>query len=305
MGASSPGNSACQWRSKSCGSHMPGAPSGLRGPAPPRAAGWCRARLSPRWRSGLPFTSAPEENKKKIIKFFPFRPRAFFLLLLLLLGFASLTSAATGGGGGGGGGRPGPAPGGTRGARDLQSPRLALRPAGSGVWRAAAGAEPRGRALGCAGGREAARGPGGAGLRCCPLRRRRRYSKLAALGPARTFLACRAAPLPPPPAQFAPAPCSRARGHAAGEVGAAGRERAGSPWAAANLRSPGPPQPRLSRVRAAPGAEKEKVGGKAMWRGGEGRCCSADRRSCPQLGFIERLELTCPESRSCLIQSWG
>ena len=121
MGASSPGNSACQWRSKSCGSHMPGAPSGLRGPAPPRAAGWCRARLSPRWRSGLPFTSAPEENKKKIIKFFPFRPRAFFLLLLLLLGFASLTSAATGGGGGGGGGRPRARPG-----RDARSPRSAV-----------------------------------------------------------------------------------------------------------------------------------------------------------------------------------
>lgn len=231
---------------------MPGAPPGRRGPAPRRSAGRGRARLSRCWRSRLPFTSAPDENKGKN-KVFPLPPSCpffFFFSSSSSSGFRPLDVSghrrrrrAPGG--------PGPAPGSRRAASGLQPPREAGRRAGSGVWRTAAGAELRGRLGAAPAAGWLLEGPGGGtgpGLRCCPPPRRWRPSALAAAGRARTFLARRAARA---------GSLHRARGPGR-------RERAGVPWAAANLPPAGPRQSCLSRGQGGAWDREGRGGGKAM-----------------------------------------
>ena len=113
------------------------------------------------------------------------------------------------------------------------------------------------------------------------------------MGATRIFPASPVAQLPPPPAQTAQALRSRARGREAREARAAWRERAGAPWAAANLQPPGPPQscPSGSRRRLGPRRKRCGKGDVAVRRGQVSREPSANRRGCPCLGFIERVEL--------------
>nr|XP_044601095.1 translation initiation factor IF-2-like [Equus asinus] len=194
---------------------MPGAPSGLRGPArPAQRAGVAPASLrearAAEAGAGGPGPALVCSPRRR-----PGRPAAS------------------------GVGRPGGGEGGGSGAR---AP-------GQARWRAS----ERRRRLG--------EGRSGAGPRRCPPQRRRRRSELDAGGPAlapsrpgglrptrRRALWARA-PIPAP--ERGPA---RPR-----EAGAPARERAGAPWAPANLPPPGFPQPRLPGLGAAPRTKKEKA----------------------------------------------
>ncbi|XP_074176520.1 uncharacterized protein LOC141568971 [Rhinolophus sinicus] len=175
---------------------MPGAPAGLRGPAPPRAAGWSRAWRSP----GSPRCFSPSA----LVRFFFFFPSCSGFRLPDVSRYPRRRQASGG---------PWSAPGRTRRASRVCSPHYpAGCPAGSGVCRAAAGAEPRWRrARPCGRAWELRWRRGGweraAAGRACEqsTQRRRPPLGLAAVGPARTFLASRAAQLPPRRGRPAPA----------------------------------------------------------------------------------------------------
>ena len=176
--------------------------------------------------------------------------------------------------------------------QDARSPRSAVGaqcPAAPGLRRLESrGGGGASRApLGGAGSWEAARAPGGAGLQSSPPRRRPPWARLA-------------------PSQPVPLRSSRRRRRrphrlSAPERGAARpgrRERRGG-----SARGRPGPQPTFSRPAlrslACPGQggawdREGKGAGKVVWPCGEGRCPrepSANRRGCPCLGFIERVEL--------------
>ncbi|XP_035890410.1 dapper homolog 3-like [Phyllostomus discolor] len=247
---------------------MPGAPSGLRGPAPPRSRLGSRPALSgsPRWRGRLLFTSAPEENKRKN-KVFPLPPSCLFFFPRPPSGFrlpdvsvCPQRRRAPGG--------PGPARGRTHAACGLQPlpPGRPPRGLGRGDSRAGGGASvARGQALQerlgaapAAGEGEKGRGPRQGGPFALSTQRRRRPLELAALGRAlhlRGQPGCAAS-------AAARAPCTRARDRA-GRGG-------GSPSEGARRGSWAPSLPSAARLSAAqkvqgPGGaldQEEKVEGR-------------------------------------------
>lgn len=235
---------------------MAAAPSGLPDPAPPRAGGWGRAGLFPEARAGaVAYPSLRPQNRRKNKSFSPsalvpfFSPSSGFRLPDVS-GHPRWRRASGG---------PGPAPGRSAELAVCSSRRPARRPAGSGLResRGGVGAEPRWRPA------RPLPAPLGAAPATLGADRGRPGSHLARRlgGAAPAAARC--------PRRL---PASERGAARPGEAGAPVRERAGAPRA--------PSQPPAARLSAASSAQSQRGalgregegGGKARWRGCEGRC---------------------------------
>lgn len=241
---------------------MPGAPSGLRGPArPAQRAGVAPASLREARAGAVGCPSLqPQQRIREKIKFFPFRPRAFFsssgFRLPDVSGYPQRKrapgalgppwSAAPAAGPGAPRARASGEPGG-RGASGARPGPAGEPRSGAGGWERAAAGQARGAAH-----------PRGAG-------EARSWTREARLAPSRPGGLRRSRRR----ALWARAPCTRARARAA--------EGGGSPGEGARGGALGPSQPAAARLSAASPARARGGASDQEGKGGERRCGAATR----------------------------